>query len=281
VPKIPHEKSKRQAELEAALSELIKDGATRLDGYKIPAEKQERKSTLALATYAAVSDRAEGILLMVQNFKPDPAFIVLRSVQEGYLNLCYVLQADDDSRLLAMFHDLAAMDVRRVGLLDECLKSLPLDENIPAGLSDDAHAAVAELAKNSDEAKAELDKLKSQEFSGKRYPDLAERVRRYDAANKAQGKQTHLMLDYRMIYFFLSQHTHLGLAALSHLIDETTDQLTLNPKDPTSDCETVLHSAFALLGDTLMLALTQIDVPTDGLLQQLQETASKLKPGTS
>ncbi len=280
MPRINPKKSDKQAELEKELDALIESGASKIDGYKLPAGKQNRKTLFTLATYAAVSDRAEGILLMAQNYKPDPAFIILRSAQEGYLNLCYVLQTDNDARLLAMFHSLAEQDVRRVRLLDTYLKTLTTKSGVPEGLSSDAHDAIARLEKQRDQAQQELAKLEDSEFAAKSLPDLVERLRRYDAGSKAEGNDTHLELDYRMIYFFLSQHTHLGLSALANNLGETGETVDLNPKDPVSDCEIVLHSAYAILGDTLMLTLAQIGASTDGVLEQMKEVAKRLKPDT-
>jgi hypothetical protein len=271
------EKSENLIKLEEALGNLIQQGVTAIEGHTVPPERQNRKSMVALATYAAVSERAEGVLLMASNFKPDPAFVVLRSIQEGYLNLCYILQPDDDARLIAMFYGGAEDDLKRFKQLDGYLKANPRDESDTPGL-DGAREAIAKLEASRDEAEEELAKINNPEFSKPHYPNLFERAERYDKDNEAAGTPTHLVLDYRMIYFYLSQYTHLGTSALGKVINDTPSEIKLNPENPVADCEVVLHSTFSILADTMLLTLGQIGASTEGLLDGWKDTASRLKP---
>jgi hypothetical protein len=266
------QKSTSMQALETSLRELVGDISNRVEAHVVPPEKQDRKTIVSLATYAAISDRAEGVLLTAGGFKPDPALAVLRSMQEGYLNLCYVLQPDGEERVLAMFYGGAKTDIERFEKLEQYIKEHP-DCGINTQALNNGRAGIVELRKNMKKAELELLAMKSPEFQKAHFPDLRTRLERYDETSKKEGVETHLLLDYRLIYFYLSQHTHLSISALGGLIGDSNEGIVLNPNDPTGGCETVLHSAYACLADTAMLVLTQIGAPTDGLFAKMQKRA--------
>jgi hypothetical protein len=273
----PTPKSEKMTALEDELQKLINGGIARIESHKITGEHLGPKTNITLATYAALSKSAEAVLTLAKELNPEPAFTVLRSMQEGFINLSYVLQDDGNARVVAMIYGGADSDLDKIGKLDEYLKSHPREEAEQAGL-EGARESIAKLEEMREQARKELESLDSPEFKRPHYPSLFERAERYDKANADNGVATHLVLDYRMIYYYLSQYTHLGTTALASYLSETDAEIQINPKNPVHDCEIVLHSAYSMLGDTLMLTLGQIGAATEGVLELMKQTAAKLKP---
>lgn len=256
-------KSSTMEELERALSGLIQDGANRIELHIMPSENKNRRSIFALATYAEISELAEGVLLLASNLKPDPAHIVVRSMQEGYFNLAYILQSADSMRLIEFLYWSAKRDRGNLKSVKQYLKSHKNSRHAKMLEQFNDRGAITGLTTMISGTEKELVAKYGRHPADYDESSLWSRSKDYDKTSKEMGEETHHALDYLALYSHFCRYAHVGTSTLAGKIQANDASFTLGPSNPVPNCEQALMSGFAYLADTLILTLHQIGVSKD------------------
>jgi Family of unknown function (DUF5677) len=270
-------KSHNQTSLEKVLTDLINDGVKHFDGYAISPTHIGRKTNIALASFAAASASAKLILLGSNSFNPEPSFGVLRSIQEAYIKLAFILQANDDSRLLALVLEDASDEIKRLKLLDSYAASHSQDAKFMTDLSG-IKGKVKLLEQVRDESQEELKRILGPHDLTPDTSSLVNIAKQYDETALTRGAEPSMELGYRLVYFHLSQFTHMSMSILAAYMEETQNNISQSPSEPVHGCEMVLHSAYCLLAEILVLALNQVGIQSADILNDAISVSKKFRP---
>lgn len=230
-------KSSMMEKLEKALKDLIQDGANRLEAHAVPSENQNKRSIFALATYAEVSELAEGVLLLASNLKPDAAHIVVRSMQEGYFNLSYVAQLADDARLIEFLYWSAKRDRGNFRSVKQYLKSHKSERHTAMLNQFNDRDAIVGLTTMVTETEKELISKYDHRPADDDEPSLWARLKEYDKTSKEMGEETHFILDYLILYSHFCRYAHVGASTLAGKIQTNDTSFTLGSENPIPGCE--------------------------------------------
>lgn len=259
-----------------ALTWIIDKSYEKLEGHQLPKKELTNKTRVTLALLTASEDYAEAVGILCKNFKSKAATPICRALLEVRITLAYLLQIDDESRVLAA----AAAEAGGTAsiakkLADFVTKHPSIKPNVTA----------SEYQKISDENKSEeqkfiesLKKLVGEDGAKKGFPGLEVRSKMYDEGQATTGEVTSLQYTYLLVFHRLSAGTHLGFDGLKEWFEEDDKGIQLNSTETHYNVHLIAYTAFNLFADILTLSLKQIGLEDTAFTQEVIKKSVDIQP---
>lgn len=267
---IQHEKDAQLTELLKTIDYMEKYNDTVINKSKLSTSRR----TLTLATYAAVTQYAVGIKIMLDS-KPmsKVAEPLIRSMFEAWINLEYMLLGNDDKNVLINIWANLHPQKARMERVQQFFEKNELEDI--SGLTLDKVKAMVE---SKTQEINEIEKsFKSKGFSDLAALKLYEKAELVDIEKEFEEPGHSVYYNYQLMYGHWSAGVHLGYDGLLTWLDIDGQNIKFNSNESIEDVKRILWTAIALLKDVSILAIKELDLYDEEYDKKIQEIVERNK----
>jgi len=204
--------------------DMVDYGSSVLSNSEIKINQLTPKQKYLLMIFTAINNYAEGIYVLCNSFRPEPAIIILRSLVEAYINTGILLSPNSNNRLWLMYIEDAFYSK---GLIKEVINFYNNYPNLKPNNQGYKEKHLKTIIDKQQKVISRYSKGFKEDFSShkkftQKHPEVKSLLKRAKMADK-RLKRGSFEYNYIMVYRYFSEYTHLNLKGMSHFFI-TTDK---------------------------------------------------------